>query len=41
MIPRSIVYADQQRVVNGAGLPDWKCVYRFLGDMIEARDQTG
>ena len=41
MIPRWIVYADQQRVIEGAGLNDWNRVFRFVGDVTEARDQPG
>jgi hypothetical protein len=41
MIPRWIVYADQQRVIEGAGLNDWNRVYRLVGDVTTARDQPG
>lgn len=40
LIPRWIVYADQQRVIEGAGLNDWNRVFRFMGDVTEARDQA-
>ena len=38
MIPRWVVYADQRRVVDGAGTNDWNRVYRLLGDVTAARD---
>lgn len=38
MIPRWIVYADQRRVVDGAGTNDWNRVFTLLGDVTAARD---
>ena len=40
LIPRWIVYTDQRKVVDGAGLNDWNRVFRFVGDVTEARDQA-
>lgn len=41
MVPRWVVYADQQRVVDGTGTSDWNRVFRLLGDVTAARDQAG